>query len=117
MPGLRRDERVYSTCAKWDSGKLPFTQGSWLFWISRFSAFAGEAREFGWIWGTDQTGIRDAEVMWFGRRRQLLIHVKAHIKRWQTRAIEASMQIRRGKDGARIKEATLEHIVWIDQGG
>jgi hypothetical protein len=69
------------------------------------------------MWARDQPQVQDAEITWLGQRRQLLIHEKAQIRRCQTKAIEARMQMLTAEDGARITGAALGHIVWIDQDG
>jgi hypothetical protein len=76
-----------------------------------------EAKEKIYTWVRDQIALRDAEMIWLGRRRQLLGHEKTQIRRWQMRAREACMQILRGENGATINEVMPRLIVWADQDG
>jgi hypothetical protein len=75
------------------------------------------AREVVNSWVRDQLRVRDAEIMWMARRRQLLIHEKIQIRKWQTRAFNACMQILKGEEGAQIKTVTAALTVWVSQGG
>jgi hypothetical protein len=62
-------------------------------------------------------GVRDAEIMWMARRRQLLIHEKMQIRKWQTRAFTRCMQMLKGEEEAQIKTMTPQSIVWMSQDG
>jgi hypothetical protein len=76
-----------------------------------------EAREVVSTWVRDRLGVRDVEMMWMARRRQLLIHEKVQIRKWQTQAFNRCMQILRTDEGARIKTGRPALIVWTNQDG
>jgi hypothetical protein len=71
-----------------------------------------QAREVVGRWVNDQIGVRDAEIMWMGRRRQLLIHEKLQIRKWQTRTYNRCMKILSMNDGATIEAVTPDIVVW-----
>jgi hypothetical protein len=53
-----------------------------------------------------------AEIMWMGRRRQLLIQEKLQIPKWQTRADNRCMKILAMYDGATIQAVTPDLVIW-----
>jgi hypothetical protein len=71
-----------------------------------------QSREVVTSWVRDQITVRDAEIMWIGRRRELLIHEKIKIRRWQTQAFNLCVRILKTHEGARIIAITPDLAVW-----
>jgi hypothetical protein len=57
-------------------------------------------------WVNDQIGVRDAEIMWMQRRRQLLFHEKVQLRKWQTRTYIRCMKVLNQHEGAEIIAVT-----------
>jgi hypothetical protein len=70
------------------------------------------ARQVVGQWVNDQLGVRDAEIMWMQRRRQLLLHEKVQIRKWQTRAYNRCMKLLSQHEGAEILAITPDILVW-----
>jgi hypothetical protein len=71
-----------------------------------------QARQLLMDWTKDQIAVRDAEIHWMARRRELLIHEKIKIRKWTARAYTKCMEILRKHDGANIIAVTPDLIVW-----
>jgi hypothetical protein len=76
-----------------------------------------QAREVLNTWVRDQIGVRDAEIRWMGRRRQLLTHEKLQIRKCQTRAYNRCMRVLRTHQGVNIIAITPDLLMWKGSDG
>jgi hypothetical protein len=56
--------------------------------------------------------VRDAVIAWIGRRRELLIHEKVQLRKWQLRAFLRWMDILPKHDGSSIVAITRARLMW-----
>jgi hypothetical protein len=79
-----------------------------------------EAREVITGWVKDQIGVRDAEIMWIGRRRQLLLHEKGQVGRpvpFPRRNQKQRNNHRTRKNSTSIKVMTPDMVIWAGADG